>query len=138
MAFTNFMSSTAGRALRIIAGLALIVIGLAVVGGTGGIVLAVVGLVPLGAGVAERLPVRPAARHRPARKPQEHLGPRTEHTMSFTASARSIDGTLRHEVDVNGRHTIITDEPEQPRRHRHRPRAARAAARHARLLHLDA
>jgi putative redox protein len=32
--------------------------------------------------------------------------------MSFTASARSIDGTLRHEVDVNGRHTIITDEPE--------------------------
>ena len=31
--------------------------------------------------------------------------------MSFTASARSIDGTLRHEVDVNGRHTIITDEP---------------------------
>lgn len=32
--------------------------------------------------------------------------------MSFTASARSIDGTLRHVVDVNGRHTIITDEPE--------------------------
>lgn len=31
--------------------------------------------------------------------------------MSFTASARSIDGTLRHEVDVNGRHTIVTDEP---------------------------
>ena len=52
MAFTNFMSSTAGRALRIIAGLALIVIGLAGIGGTGGIVLAVVGLVPLGAGVA--------------------------------------------------------------------------------------
>jgi putative redox protein len=22
-----------------------------------------------------------------------------------------VDGTLRHEVDVNGRHTIITDEP---------------------------
>ncbi len=52
MAFTNFMSSTAGRGLRILAGLALIVIGLAVVGGTGGIVLALVGLVPLGAGVA--------------------------------------------------------------------------------------
>ena len=31
--------------------------------------------------------------------------------MSFTASGRSIDGTLRHEIDVNGRHTIITDEP---------------------------
>jgi hypothetical protein len=52
MAFTSFMSSSAGRAVRIIAGLALIVVGLAVVGGTGGIVLAVVGLVPLGAGIA--------------------------------------------------------------------------------------
>lgn len=52
MAFTSFMSNTAGRAVRIIAGLALIVIGLASVGGTGGVILAVVGLVPLGAGVA--------------------------------------------------------------------------------------
>ena len=32
--------------------------------------------------------------------------------MSFTASARSISGTLCHEIDVNGRHTITTDEPE--------------------------
>jgi putative redox protein len=31
--------------------------------------------------------------------------------MSFTASARSIEGGLRHEIDVNGRHTITTDEP---------------------------
>lgn len=31
--------------------------------------------------------------------------------MTMTASARPIDGTLTHEVDVNGRHTIITDEP---------------------------
>jgi putative redox protein len=31
----------------------------------------------------------------------------------FTASARSIGGTLRHDVDVNGRHTIVTDEPER-------------------------
>ncbi|HLJ04211.1 MAG TPA: OsmC family protein [Solirubrobacteraceae bacterium] len=31
----------------------------------------------------------------------------------FTAAARSIGGTLRHEVDVNGRHTIVTDEPER-------------------------
>ncbi|HUA10909.1 MAG TPA: OsmC family protein [Solirubrobacteraceae bacterium] len=29
---------------------------------------------------------------------------------SFTASARPVDG-LRHEVDVNGRHVIHTDEP---------------------------
>lgn len=32
--------------------------------------------------------------------------------MSFTATARPLAGTLRHEVDVNGRHTITTDEPE--------------------------
>ncbi len=29
----------------------------------------------------------------------------------MTATARSLDGTLRHEIDVNGRHTITTDEP---------------------------
>ena len=33
--------------------------------------------------------------------------------MTMTATARSIDGGLRHEVDVNGRHVIITDEPER-------------------------
>jgi organic hydroperoxide reductase OsmC/OhrA len=32
-------------------------------------------------------------------------------TMSYTATAQPIDGTLRHEIDVNGRHTIVTDEP---------------------------
>ncbi len=52
MTFVTFMNSAAGRAARIIAGLALIVVGLAVIGGTGGIVVAVVGLVPLGAGLA--------------------------------------------------------------------------------------
>jgi putative redox protein len=31
----------------------------------------------------------------------------------LTATARSVGGTLRHEVDVNGRHTIVTDEPER-------------------------
>jgi putative redox protein len=31
--------------------------------------------------------------------------------MSLTASARRIGNTLRHEVDVNGRHAIVTDEP---------------------------
>ena len=29
----------------------------------------------------------------------------------MTAIARPVNGTVRHEVDVNGRHTIITDEP---------------------------
>jgi putative redox protein len=32
-------------------------------------------------------------------------------TMIMMASARSIDGALRHEVDVDGRHLITTDEP---------------------------
>jgi Inner membrane protein YgaP-like, transmembrane domain len=51
MGFAQFMSSGLGRGLRIVAGIILIAVGLAVVGGTGGIVLAVIGLVPLVAGV---------------------------------------------------------------------------------------
>lgn len=31
--------------------------------------------------------------------------------MSYTATAKPINGTPRHEVNVNGRHTITTDEP---------------------------
>lgn len=53
MAFTNFMNGNAGRALRILAGLALIVVGLAVVGGAGGVIVAVIGLVPIGAGIGK-------------------------------------------------------------------------------------
>jgi putative redox protein len=33
--------------------------------------------------------------------------------MSMTATARRIGNGLTHEIDVNGRHTIITDEPER-------------------------
>ena len=33
--------------------------------------------------------------------------------MTMTATAHSIDGALRHEVDVNGRHILVTDEPER-------------------------
>jgi putative redox protein len=32
--------------------------------------------------------------------------------MSMTATARRAGNSLKHEVDVNGRHTIVTDEPE--------------------------
>jgi len=32
--------------------------------------------------------------------------------MSLTASARPSTGSLRHEIDVNGRHVITTDEPD--------------------------
>ncbi|HLH64671.1 MAG TPA: YgaP-like transmembrane domain [Solirubrobacteraceae bacterium] len=50
MSFVRFMGSGAGRATRIVAGLALIGAGIAI-GGTLGVVLAVVGVVPLAAGV---------------------------------------------------------------------------------------
>ena len=51
MGFARFMSSLFGRLLRIVAGVALIVVGLAVVHGAGGIILAVVGLVVGAAGL---------------------------------------------------------------------------------------
>ncbi len=51
MEFARFMSSSFGRVLRVVAGLLLIVLGLAVVHGTGGILLAIVGLVPFIAGL---------------------------------------------------------------------------------------
>ena len=49
--FIKFMASLAGRIIRIIAGIVLIALGLMVVHGVGGIILAVVGLVPLVAGL---------------------------------------------------------------------------------------
>jgi hypothetical protein len=53
MGFARFMSSELGRRLRIVAGLTLIVIGLVSVGGTGGLILAIVGVVPLLAGALD-------------------------------------------------------------------------------------
>jgi Inner membrane protein YgaP-like, transmembrane domain len=51
MGFSKFMASTAGRAVRVIAGVALIVVG-GILGG-GWWALAVVGLVPLAAGALD-------------------------------------------------------------------------------------
>jgi len=48
--FARFINSPAGRAVRVIAGLAIIGGGYTV-GGTGGVVLMIVGLVPIAAGV---------------------------------------------------------------------------------------
>ena len=53
MGFAKFMSSELGRRLRIVMGLALMVIGLFSVGGTGGLILAIVGAVPLLAGALD-------------------------------------------------------------------------------------
>ncbi|MHB1089078.1 MAG: YgaP family membrane protein [Acidimicrobiales bacterium] len=50
MKFAQFMSSGTGRLLRIVAGIALIVIGL--IAGGGWVTLSVIGLVPLIAGLA--------------------------------------------------------------------------------------
>jgi hypothetical protein len=50
MAFVNFMRSPAGRFARIAAGIAIVLIGLLAIGGTGGIIVAIVGLVPIAAG----------------------------------------------------------------------------------------
>lgn len=49
--FVDFMASKAGRAARVIAGLLLIALGLLVMGGVGGVIVAAIGLVPLLAGV---------------------------------------------------------------------------------------
>jgi hypothetical protein len=51
MGFARFMSSLAGRLLRIVAGIVLVVVGQAAIHGTGGIILAIVGLVVLAAGL---------------------------------------------------------------------------------------
>jgi hypothetical protein len=50
-AFVSFMASPIGRLVRIVAGVALIAWGLLALGGTLGIVVAVVGAVPLLAGL---------------------------------------------------------------------------------------
>ena len=49
--FCTFMASTAGRIARVVAGIVLVALGLLVLKGTVGIVVAVVGLVPLAAGL---------------------------------------------------------------------------------------
>ncbi len=49
--FVMFMASAAGRIVRVVAGIALILWGWMGIGGTTGIIVAVIGLVPLLAGL---------------------------------------------------------------------------------------
>jgi hypothetical protein len=49
--FIEFMASPAGRITRVVAGCALVALGLLVMHGVGGIIVAVIGLVPLLAGL---------------------------------------------------------------------------------------
>ncbi|NDJ86397.1 MAG: DUF2892 domain-containing protein [Chloroflexi bacterium] len=51
MAFAKFMAQIPGRAVRIIAGVAIIALGLLVVGDIAGIIIAVIGVAPILAGV---------------------------------------------------------------------------------------
>jgi hypothetical protein len=53
-AFFRFIATPTGRAIRVVAGLALILVGLLAVQGAGGWILAIVGLVPLAAGLFDR------------------------------------------------------------------------------------
>jgi len=53
-AFFDFMASPAGRVARIVAGAALVLIGFLAIGGIWGWILAIVGLVPLLAGLFDR------------------------------------------------------------------------------------
>jgi Inner membrane protein YgaP-like, transmembrane domain len=50
----GFLASMAGRVVRAVAGIVLIVVGLALVKGTGGWILAIVGLLPLAAALFDR------------------------------------------------------------------------------------
>jgi hypothetical protein len=49
--FVSFMASTAGRIVRAVAGIILLYVGWMVMGGIGGIIVAVIGLVMIAAGV---------------------------------------------------------------------------------------
>ena len=49
--FVSFMASTAGRIIRVAAGIALLLWGLMGIQGTAGIIVAVIGVVPLVAGL---------------------------------------------------------------------------------------
>ncbi len=50
MAFAKFMAGPIGRGVRILAGVLIMLLGLVVVQGTGGIILAVIGVLPILAG----------------------------------------------------------------------------------------
>jgi hypothetical protein len=58
MRFLSFMNTAVGRALRVVGGLALIVVGL-LIGGVAGTVLAVFALAPIATGVFGLCPINP-------------------------------------------------------------------------------
>ena len=63
MGFVQFMAGGAGRALRIVAGIVLILIGLLVMDGAAGYIVAAIGLVPLAAGIFDFCLLAPLLGH---------------------------------------------------------------------------
>jgi Zn-dependent protease len=57
--FENFMASNYGRVARGALGIALLAIGLGLIGGTAGWIVAALGLIPIAAGVFNLCPVAP-------------------------------------------------------------------------------
>lgn len=57
--FELFMASGYGRLARIALGVALMTVGLALIGGTAGLIVAAFGLIPVAAGVFNLCPVAP-------------------------------------------------------------------------------
>ena len=53
-AIFRFLASSTGRLVRAVVGLILIVVGIWVIGGIGGWIVAIIGLVPLAAGLLDR------------------------------------------------------------------------------------
>ncbi len=51
--FVSFLASPAGRTIRVLAGIALVAWGLGGIGSTAGMIVAIVGLVPLVAGLLD-------------------------------------------------------------------------------------
>ena len=59
--FVTFMNATLGRTLRVLLGITLIIFGLLLLGGTVGIVVALVGLLPIALGLWGRCLLEPFA-----------------------------------------------------------------------------
>jgi Inner membrane protein YgaP-like, transmembrane domain len=52
-ALIGFLATTPGRGVRVVAGIALVLIGLLAVGGVAGVIIAIIGAVPLAAGALD-------------------------------------------------------------------------------------
>ena len=74
MAFVEWMASPLGRGLRVVFGALLIYVGLAVVQGVGGVLLAAFGAVPIATGLLNVCPIAPLL-GAPMRRPPKPAPP---------------------------------------------------------------